>query len=337
MANTTTIEYKNEVYNRETEYSQEDIAKIIRWEEEEQQRRLADTLGEQQRRQIANKVSSDIVSSSLRPNWFRQGTSYVFNLLRVAREAGNKALRSSQIQQISARLQIAGQRGIASAQDLQATVSNKAQHTAQDAKLKFQETTQDAKLKLQETAQDAKLKFQETTQDVKSKIQEKIGSAQGVAQQGIEKVQEVAKKLKSASLKVFNRVGQAFHNLSENTNLAFAVLEEESERAWRLNSDIEVFAITNALRVSSLLKDTAPALYRPAFEPTRKYSTRLLEENERHRRAAEALGDRTAIDNAKAISRLIEDKFRAVPIAPLPAKAEHVPEIKISTPYTAAM
>lgn len=328
---TTTIEYKNEVYNRDTMYSQEDIEKVIRWEEEEQQRRIADTEGEQQRRQLALQVSTEVVSSSLRPNWFRKGTSYVFNLLRLAREAGNNALRSSQIQQLSARLQVVGHKGIATAQDLQATVSNKAQHTAQDAKLKIQDTTQDAKLKIQETTQDAKLKIQETTQDVKNKLQE-------VANQGIEKVQEVAKKLKNASLDVINRVGKAFHNLSENTNLAFAVLEEESERAWRLNSDIEVYSILNALRVSSLLKETAPALYRPAFEPTRKYSTRLLEENERHRRAAEALGDRTAIDNAKAISRLMEDKFRAAPIAPpLPAKAEHIEEIKVTKPFIAAM
>jgi hypothetical protein len=290
---TSKYDSNTEYYNPMVEHSQDDITKVKRAANEEQQRRIKDVIGEQQKRNNAYKVS-EIITTNLRPNWFQQGTTYAFNILQVARDAGNKALRSSQVRAVSARLQIAGQKGVATAQD----VKHRVEVVGSKAQEKAQETSQDVKLKLQ----------------------------------------EVAQKLKNVSLKVFGKVSQAFTNLSENTNLAFAVLEEEGERTWRLNSETEAYAILNALRVSSLIKETAPALYRPAFEPTRKYSTRLLEENERARRSTQDLIDFTALNNAKAISLLIANIFRTTP-APLPIKekSKAAQPTKVNTPSTAAM
>jgi len=337
----------SDFYNLWAEHSPEAIIRVKRWADEEQKRRIADKTGEQQRRYIANQVS-EIITTNLRPSWFHKGSSYFFSLLKVARNAGTDLLRSSQVQAMNAKTQIT--HGVE-------TVGNKATETVQDVKLKVgavgqraTETAQDVKHKVEavgqratETAQDVKHKVefagqkaQETSQDVKVRIQEKIGVAQGVAHQGFEKVQEVAHKLKNASLNLFGKVNQVFSYFSENTNLAFAVLEEENERAWRLNSEIEVFAILNALCISSLFKDMAPEFYRPAFEPTRKYSTKLIEEYERSRRVLAHLADRTALNNAKAVSLLIEAKFRVLPCA-LPPKTEVVETITFNAPMTAAM
>lgn len=280
---------KADFYNPWAEHSKDDIDLVNKLEDEEQKRRIADVLGEQQRRNAAHQVS-EIISTSLRPSWFNKGSAYALELIKVARQAGNKLLRSSQVRQMSAKIQVVGQRGIASAQAKAQDVKHKAEIVGHRA--------------------------QETSHDVKLKLQDTLDSAETIAQQGIEKVQEVAKKIKKVSLKFFGKVSQAVNNLSENTNLAFAVLEEENERQTRLNGELEVYAILNALRVSALLKDTAPALYRPAFEPTRKYSTRLIEEYERSRRSLADAADHTAINNAKAVAQLIQQKFSA-PITPL--------------------
>lgn len=351
ISKTTSV--SSEYYNPWAEHSQEELVKVKRWEDEEQKRRMVDILGEQQRRYCANQVA-EIVSTTLRPSWFQKGTSYVFNILGMARKAGDSLLRSSQVQAMNARIQIAGQKGIATAQNVAHSVEgsiHKAQETSQDVKLKLQEKIGAAQGvahhglgKVQETALDVKHKVevaghkaQETSQDVKVKLQEKIGVAQDVAHHGLEKVQEVALKLKSVSLKLFGKVNEVWSNLSENTNLAFAVLEEENERAWRLNGETEIFAIINGLTISSLFKEMAPEFYRPTFEPTRKYSTKLIEQYECTRRVTEDLSDRTAVNNAKAVSSLIEAKFRAVAPSAFPPKVEILEEEKPKTPMTAAM
>jgi hypothetical protein len=301
MASTTEIVYqpKGEFYDPWTEHSQEDIKLVNMLEDEEQRRRMADTIGEQNRRFVANQVS-EIVANGIRPNWFNVGTAYVFKILKLARNAGNKALHSSQITALSAKLQVAGHKGFSKAQELKNSLEL------------------------------AGTKAQETTSDVKHLIQEKFESVQ-------EKVSEVTKKLKSVSLKFLGKVNQTFTHISENTNLAFAVLEEEGERQRRLTSELEAYAILNALRVSSLLKELAPAFYRPAFEPTRKYSTRLLEENERARRQIVDLSDHIAINNAKNIAELITNKFTAPAPISLPTKVEPVSEPAKIKPSTAAM
>jgi len=280
---------KGEFYSPWAEHSREDIDLVNKLEDEEQRRRIADVLGEQQRRNAAHQVS-EIVSTNLRPSWFNKGSAYALELIKMARQAGGELLRSSQVRAMSAKIQVVGQRGIASAQA-----------TAQDVKHKAEVVGHRA---------------QERSQEVKSKLHDTIESAENIAQQGIEKVQEITQKIKNVSLKFFGKVSKAVNNLSENTNLAFAVLEEENERQTRLNGELEVYAILNALSVSCLLKETAPALYRPAFEPTRKYSTRLIEEYERQRRNLADAADHTAINNAKTVSQLIQQKFSA-PIAPL--------------------
>jgi len=247
-------------------------------EEEERYRRMSDIYGEQQRRFAAHQVS-EIVVTSLRPSWFQKGSTYVFNLFHMAREAGTSILRSSQVRAMSARLQVAGHKGIATAQDVK--------HKVEVASHKAQETSHDVKVKLQET----------------------LESAQGVAHQGVEKVEEVVHKLKDVSLKIYGKVNKVWSNLSENAGLAFAVLEEENERVYRMNSDNETYAVLNGLRVSNLIKELSPEFYKPSCEPTRNYTTKLLEEIERSRRVHEAFYDHTAINNAMSVSLLIEQKF----------------------------
>jgi len=306
---------KTEFYNPWAEHCKEDIELVNKLEDGEQKRRIADTLGEQQRRYVANQVA-EIVSTSLRPSWFNQGSTYVFSLLKMARNAGNDLLRSSQVRAMNAKLQVVGQKGIATAAATAADVK----HKLEEVGLRVQESS---KVKLHDTIETSKLKLHDT-----------LESANGIAHQGLEKVQEVAQKLKNVSLGFFGKVSQTFTNLSENTNLAFAVLEEENERQWRLNSELEAYAILNALCVSSLLKETAPALYRPFAEPDRKYSTRLLEDYERTRRCLRDAADHTSITNAKAVSSLILQKF-SVPIAPL-RKVEVVETSAQKTRLTAA-
>jgi len=269
---------KSEFYNPWAEHSKEDIDLVNRLEDAEQKRRIMDVLGEQQRRYVANQVA-EIISTNLRPSWFLQGSAYVFSLLNVAKNAGNDLLRSSQVRAMSTKLQVVGHKGLETAAEVK--------HKVEEVGLRAQETS---KLKLQDT----------------------LDSAGGIAHQGLEKVQEVAQKIKDMSLSFFGKFNQAWSNLSENTNLAFAVLEEENERQWRLNSELEAYAILNALCISNLLKETAPALYRPAIEPSRKYSTRLIEEYERNRRCLQDAADHTSLQNASAISRLILQKFAVV-------------------------
>jgi len=64
-------------------------------------------------------------------------------------------------------------------------------------------------------------------------------------------------------------------------------LEEREKKRRTLSDADETFAILNAMRVSSLIKDLAPALYRPTEEPSGLYSVELLEMKERNRRINE--------------------------------------------------
>lgn len=63
MTSSTT---KSEFYNPWSEHSREDIDLVNKLEDTEQKRRIADTLGEQQRRYVSNQVA-EVVTTNLRP------------------------------------------------------------------------------------------------------------------------------------------------------------------------------------------------------------------------------------------------------------------------------
>jgi len=329
-----------------------DIENVKKQADSEQQRRIADEFGEQQRRTTAYLVSA-MVEASLRPNWFQQGSSFVLGLLRIARETGNDMLLTAS--QARSQIESLRAKGLEAAQDVKHKLElagNKTLETAQEAKLRSLETAHDMKHKLELAGENLSKKSQETAQDMKVKLQGRLELAQGAAleakqnlqstaQQGISKVQEVAERLKGVSLGLVDsardRVNQAWENLTHNSNMAFVILEEETERQYRLNSENQVFAISNAFKVAGLFKGLAPEFYRPSSEPSSAYYGKLLEEGERARRVKQDATDKTALVNAAATSRLIAQKF-AVPQIPLaPAKAQHVEEIKVSKPLIATM
>jgi len=338
MASTTT----SQEYNFNVEYSQDDIKLVCKLEDEEQGRRMLDIEGEKLRRNNAHIVS-EMFSLNVRQSWFQKGSSYVFNLLSVARNAGNNILNTSQVKAMNVKMQISG-----TAQDVGRKVGSVGQigkATAQDVKLKLDATAHEVKEKVgaattkaQQAGSSVTTKGLETAHGVKEVIKETLGSAQDAAQQGLEKVQGAAKMIKSASLRLIKRATSGVFKL--NTGLAFAILEEENERAHRLTSELEVYAILNALAVANLIKAMAPEFYRPEFEPSHRFLTKQLEEYERARREASDSIDMKSV-NAKAVASLITAKFQAEPV-PVPqliaAKAEIVEEIKErASPLVATM
>lgn len=361
------------------EHSHSDVEYVIKLEEEEQARRLVDKDGEKQRQHTALRAS-EIITESVRPVWFGRGSTFVINLLKAMRKGGNDLLRSSQIRAVVDKFNEITQKTQASVDSYNETIHNtlidtklKAQETSHNAKLKLRETSENAKLKFRESSQNAKLKLEETSQSAKHKLEEtshnaklkfeessreirtkvegkldatheKVLTATDFANEKILKiggaVQGIVDTIASTGASFIEKLREKWGNLTTNTNLAFALIEEENERAFRLSSDFETFAILNALLLSSLIKDLKPEFYRPDFEPTRKYSTHLLEEIERKRRMVEDLFDKKAIENAKTISFLINEKFcaTAVEIPPLPAKIEIIEPIHVTpSPMGAAM
>lgn len=322
-----------ELYNAELEHPREETQKAIRWAEEEQRRRMSDPEGENRKLRIAGQVS-EVYSKGIRTTWFQRGSSFVFSLLGSVRQSGKEIVNSQSVKNLNAKMQIAGQKGVAIAQDVSTTVANKAapvgqkaSETAANIKGKSLETAQDIKTKSIAIAQNISTKAQETTKDIRAKSAE-------TAQDAKEKSKVLAARLKSAvtSMKLYKKLNKSFSNLAENTNLAFALLEEENERAYRMNSPTEIFAIMNAMGVARLIKSQSN-LYRAEVEPFSGYYTRLLEEAERSRRVQES--DTAAVNNAKTMSLLITAKF--APVLAVPAKAEIVPEITLSKPLVATM
>lgn len=329
---TTTTTITSEKYDSFSEHSIEDIKEVKRLADEEQARRINDTNGEAQRKMVAHNVS-DMFSLNTRSNWFQQGSSFVFQLLNVAREKASN---------ISA---IAAQKGRETASDVKQkldTVSYKGKVVAQDVKVKVtdagkkgiqlstemtsmatqksKDTANDIKSKVTTTTQDAQNKGAETLSGVQNLLKEKLGTAQAT-------LQGAALKIKSSSLNLWEKVNTT---LTKKTNLAFLLLEEETERAYRMNSETQVYAILNALSVSFLIKDIGYEFYRPASEPSHAYATKMLEQLEQSRRIVNDMSDQTAVKNAKAVSDLIVHKFRAItppPAALVAAKAEVIAEI----------
>jgi len=325
--------YKYESF--ETDHSSADIELVIKLENAEQQRRIADSVGEQQRQTNAYLVSA-MMESSLRPNWFHQGSAFVLELLRVARTTGDKILLTAS--QAKRRVDELRLKGIETAQDVKSKLEaagTKGIDTAQDVKHKLGAAGDNISKKGLETAQDVKLKLQgglESAQDTALGLKANI---QGTAQRGLDKVQEVATRVKNASMGLVLKVNEAWENITYNSNLTFVILEEETERQYRMASENQSFAIMNAFRVAGLIKALAPELYTATSEPSSAYYAKLLGEIERARRIKQDSTDKTAQLNGAATSRLISQKF--APAAPLPAKAAFVEEIKVTKPLTATM
>lgn len=342
-------------YDYWIEHSHADVEYVIQLEQEEQARRLVDKEGEKQRRGVALQVS-EIITESIRPAWFGRGSLFVVNLLKAMRKGGNDILRTSQIRamavvdkfsEITKKTQASIDSTNEKIHESLIETKLKSEETSRNVQQKFRENSQNAKLKLQESSQNAKLKLQESSRDLRTKVEgaldatdKKVQSASEFADRKTKKigeaVQGVVGMIRSASLNLIEKLKEKWIHLTSNTNLAFALIEEENERAFRLSSDIETFAIFNALLLSSLIKELKPEFYCPDFEPTRKYSTRLLEEIERRRRMIEDLFDRKAIENAKTAAFLINEKFCATAaveeIPPLPAKKEIIETINVSPP-----
>jgi len=256
----------------------------------------------------------------------------------------------------------------------------KIEESSRSLKGKFQESSDNLKEKFLESSNNLKGKLQESSHDLKVKVDgtidaahHKIHSATEFANQKIEKIGDavsgavgmvasdvsgVVGIIASSAANLLGKIKEKWSNLvsfhkkttiRETEILATLIKrsrrpEEENERAYRLSSEIETFAIFNALLLSSLIKELAPEFYRPDFEPTRKYSTRLLEEIERRRRMVEDLFDRKASENAKTLSAFITEKFSTVTPTPatievIPlAKKEEIEPIKVSpAPMGAAM
>jgi len=360
----------NEFYDPLLEHPVEDTLLVNQLEEEEKIRRIFDKDGEAIRRLLAHEIA-EIITEALRPGWFQQGTSYVFHLLDVAREAGSSILRTSQVGVISSKLQVAGQKGYATAQDVAhkiEKVGHRAQEFPGEVKTKVQEkiaVAQDVAQQKWEKVEDVAHHGIERANSGLGEVVHKVGDVahqgieransglgevvhkvndvahQGIeiAHQGIEKTQDIITKLKDVSFRVLGNVNHLWTSFTENTNLAFAVLEEENERAKRMTGVDESYAILNALCISNLIKDLSPEFYNPTFEPTRHWSTRALEEIERKRRISEGLYDHSAIQHATALSALIESKFNH-PILLTKMKKHVVEEIKTADPLapaTAAM
>jgi len=348
----------SEVYSRWVEYSEEDVKTVCRLEDEEQQRRIMDTFGEQLKRSAAAQVS-EIFSTTLRPGWFQKGSAYVFHLLRVARSTGSEILSSSQLRALSAKIQIASDRGLNKVHDLKqsfdvagetATIAvlnakfkvqetldetiEKAQETSRDVKVKMLTASENVKSTSQDVSHDVVAKLQGTSHDVKLKLQETFAAAQ-------EKIQAGTQKLRNASLELLGKVLTAIMQLIEsvraaNSRITYSVLEEDSERIRRMNSETEATAIANAFAVSSLIKELGPEFYRPAEEPRSTYTTQMLEDIERKRRESQDSTDNTAVKNARAVSTLVKNYTTPVEVIP-PAKVEFVEEIKVHKPMGATM
>jgi len=337
-------------YDKWIEHSHADVEYVIQLEEEEKARRLEDKDGEKQR-QHAAQLASEIVTESVRPVWFGRGSLFVLKLLTAMRKGGNNLLRSSQIRtmEIVDKLNEITQKGKTSLDEVTQKskasfneITQKTQAKVDIANQKIHDSLVGNKQKIQERSRSAKLKLEESSHDLKLKVDDTLGAAHEKIQNATEFANEKIEKIggavsgvvgiiTSAGANLIEKLKEKWANLTTNTNLAFAVIEEENERAYRLNSDIETFAIFNALLLSSLIKELKPEFYRPDFEPTRKYSTRLLEDIERRRRMIEDLFDKKGIENAKTISFLIDEKFAAKAVEELPLpKKEIVEPIHIS-------
>jgi len=327
-------------------------------EDAEQSRRLSDEAGEQQKRTTAYLVSA-MVEASLRPNWFQQGTSYVLDLLRVAKHTGNDILLTAS--QAREKVEGLGQRGIETARDLKLKLERtsseglaSAQEAARDARQKLEQAGETISKKSKETAQGVTSKVQGTAEDLKAKVQEKAHVASEVAQEtalgwkqnlqstaskGLEKVQEVTQRLKNLSFSLADRVAEKWESMSHNSLMAFVVLEEEKERIYRMNLENQFWAVKNAFAVSALIKQLAPEFYRPDFEPSSNYYTKMMEESERARRIKFDQFNNTASTNAGAVSRLIANKFASATVTPLPAmaKPQFVDAIHVTRPLTPTM
>jgi len=97
-------------------------------------------------------------------------------------------------------------------------------------------------------------------------------------------------------------------NAVYKSNLVIAIHKEEDERKRRVSSDDEVYALLNAIAVSSLIKRLAPEFYRPDEEPNTRYLTKLLESMERNRRMLAHKNDKTLQGKSAHIASLIKER-----------------------------
>jgi len=97
-------------------------------------------------------------------------------------------------------------------------------------------------------------------------------------------------------------------NAVYKSNLVIVVHMEENERKRRVSSDDEVYALLNAIAVSSLIKRLAPELYRPDEEPNTRYLLHLLESMERNRRMLAHKDDKTLPGKSARIANLIKER-----------------------------
>jgi len=388
MANFSEIpviyESVSEIYKPWLEHSSEVTALVIRLEEEEQQRRLVDKDGEHARRNVALQVS-EIISTTLRPGWFYQGSSHAFHLWKLTRDT--KKLFRSTMRTVSANLletvKITGALGMevqckienageeaqkmlhnsfVAAQD---KISGVAHHSSEKAKQELhkvecvaKENSFKAKEGLAKGLEKVECAAHQSTEKVKEGLEkvenaahqslEKANSAKNVslerassaAHVGLSKAQQIIHKIKEAGLRLFGKAGQLPVVVTDKVNVAFAVFEEECERNYRATSGFQLYAIFNAFATAQLIKDLAPELYRPTFEPNHRYGAKLVEELERARRMRAVLFDSTAKKNANAVATLITQKVAATatqqPVL-LKAKKEYIEEPQVLWASTAAM
>lgn len=330
-----------EKYIRELEYLPENILNAGKLEDAEQVRRLADVEGENHKRVLANNLSQQLFDDNLRATWFQRGSSFVLNLLNsvqnvvatkasdltnvVSNKAGDLGLQASNALQTKAELvgkQVQGAAHAASenitikaneiglqaagkAQDLSASLAQKAGQVGVQAQTAALSATQSASSLAQDKALDVKNKGFEAVQTSKTFLAGKFS--------------EYSQKLGDAVANM--SLYQKFGSLIGRTNMTFAMLEEEAERAHRMNSSSEKYAIANALQMSRLIKQHFNIVDESASTEikTLKFNTGALEEGERVRRVEETeSGEKVALSNAKAVATIINDKFgneQAMPFA----------------------
>jgi len=306
-----------------------DYKMVRRMEAEERSRRIEDIYGESIRKANAQKVSKMFAFSS-----HPEASAYLSEILGLARQTGHNLLKYSQTkasqmtadfseftrkkgykasESLQENFDIASQKGIQTVYALKDATTQKAFQMTSAVSDKTGEKTYGVSTSLRDKldgalnslgvttnhrAQKASAKASELSQTAMAAAKEQLDNASTVAHQA-------STKARSLSISLLEKVNQS---LSHNTDMAYISLQENTERAYRLSSDNASYAILNGLMVSNLIKDLGCEYYRPASEPSRLYSTRLLEQYERSSRISRDITG-IAANKSRMVSKLIKEKF----------------------------
>jgi len=334
-----------ELYSADVEHSFEDCKLVIDLQDKECSRRVEDVNGEIKRRLLAREVSNLIIPPVLQeqsecyPNLWNMvneaGRNFMEYTQTIASNvtsglsefAGRKGFETSEALRLH--MGIVGLRGISSALLVKDIAEQKASQLTYTISDIAGEVGRDSGIFIKDKLGDA-------ARDLGITPNNQVGyrvsqNAKTFAKERLDNVEELAHESKlMLKLANTNPISQNATKITYHSKNAGLLFQEDTERTYRLSNEDEVYAILNGLALSSLIKDLGEAFYRPSYEPTRIYSTKLLEQYERSSRLSKDVGP--IVNQAREVSKLVEDKFSnstSVPSSSLvAAKAEYLDQIK---------